>query len=947
MADSKVWRQEGFDHFSKGTCGNAGHNLYVSKAGLIQRIHQFDVNGDGHIDLIFCNSHEDVECPPVYVYENPLTNTTRQELPSGGARSGVVADLNGDGFDDLVVGMWFDGATYEQNAIIYYGSPEGWSEKRVQFLPAPHCRSIALGDFNGDGKPDLAFLSKGAVRIFCQTQLGFEPQRFTEIKVGSNEPVEVMDFELWQIPKAPPDKADQIEAADLDGNGYADLIVRFRNGEVRVYWGSKKGINPDDFSIVPVALDKSNPIDTTPPKWAELFFTDPDMWSMFYEWGSYNEDGDQPHGQFATPQVRVFELNGRPHIFVARLEAAHLVPVVPDRSYGDPITLPCERPMAIAIGDVNGDAHKDIVIACQQETDSETEELSWVFWGSEEGFSPSRRSSFKTFRASDVSVGDLGHRGRDDIIISQGFCMTSWSNDCLIYRGLKEGISEEPVRLVGHNAMRALIARPTGNDQPVVALINRTEGNLVGRNLPAYLYYGGPDGFSADRMQEIPNWGSVDAICCDVNDDGKTDIVLANCWEGYWERSEIYTLLNGSAGIPNEPSHCVPYPATGICCADLNHDGYLDLVTCMRSEPEIRVFYGTPDGFDKNPVDTRVEYEGVPLSQPRWIFMADFNNDGWLDLFVSEIVGDRCFILWGGPDGFKSDRLQALSVLRAEGAQAADLTGNGYLDLIIAAAKPRKGVPHDCFLYIYWNGPEGLSESNRSILTANGACSISVADFNNDGMLDIFISNYWGASARDIPSYIYWNRKDRGFSELDRTELPTNSASGSIAADFNEDGYVDLAVAYHKVHGSHVGHSGVWWNGPDGFSEKNVTTLPTRGPHGMIWVDPGNVMDRGDEEYYTSCAHKLPEGAKVTSIEWEAELQVKTWVKAQLRSAKTEEALADAPWQGPDGEGSWFEGEQPIGNMKQNGPWVEYRLALGARNSGNTPRISSVSIHYN
>ena len=94
---SKVWRQEGFSDFIQGTFGNAGHNLYVSRAGVLQRIHQHDITGNGYFDLVFCNSHDDGECPPILGYTSPFDDGSRIELPSGGARAAVVADLNGNG----------------------------------------------------------------------------------------------------------------------------------------------------------------------------------------------------------------------------------------------------------------------------------------------------------------------------------------------------------------------------------------------------------------------------------------------------------------------------------------------------------------------------------------------------------------------------------------------------------------------------------------------------------------------------------------------------------------------------------------------------------------------------------------------------------------------------------------------------------------------------------
>ena len=946
MEGSKVWRQEDFSDFIKGTFGNAGQNIYVSRAGVLQRIHHFDINADGYMDLVFCNSHDAIECPPAYVYQDALGTPIRSELPTGGARSAAVADLNGDGYDDLVIGMWFNGVTADQNAVIYYGSSEGWSEKRVQFLPAPQCRSIAIADFDGDGKPDLAFLTRGVVRLFAQTEIGFEPERFTDFEIGSNETEGELEKSGITISVTLPEKLDQIEAADLNGDGYAELITRFKNGEVRVYWGDKDGIDLNRYTRVPVEIEEINPIETTPPRWSKEVFPDPKDWEFFYEWATYFENPNGPNGQMQTPQVRVVYLDTKPHIFVARVEQAVLVPVESDGSFEAPLILPCQRPMAIAVGDINGDGYEDVFLACQEETESDCEELSWIYWGSENGFDLKRRTSLQTFRACDVSVADLDGDGCDDIVIGQGFQIASWTHESLVYRGTKTCAFEKPVQLTGHNCVRALVGRPSGDDNPVVVLANRMEGSLQGKQLPAYAYFGGPDGFTPERLRELPNWGATDAVCCDVNDDGHTDVILANCLESHWERSEVYVLLNSPTGFPREPSICLPYPAYAVCCADLNRDGYLDIVTDMFGDSELHVFYGNADGFKREPKRIRMECDGKTYQDPRWLYLADFNNDGWLDLFVSQISDDRSFILWGGPDGFGMDRCQVLSVQRGTGCQAADLSGNGYPDLVIGGSQPSPIGPHNSFLYIYWNGPAGLSESNRTILPANAASSISVADFNNDGLLDIFISNYWGKSERDIPSCIYWNRKGRGFRDFDRTELPTHSASGSIAADFNEDGWVDIAIAYHKVDGRHIGYSGVWWNGPDGFSEKNVTTLPTRGPHGMIWVDPGNIADRSEEEHYTSCVHKLPDGANVTGMDWEAELQVKTWVKAQLRFAKTEADLAEAPWQGPEGEGSWFDNEKGTGNLEQTGPWVQYRLALGAKNSGNTPRITAVNIHY-
>ena len=115
----------------------------------------------------------------------------------------------------------------------------------------------------------------------------------------------------------------------------------------------------------------------------------------------------------------------------------------------------------------------------------------------------------------------------------------------------------------------------------------------------------------------------------------------------------------------------------------------------------------------------------------------------------------------------------------------------------------------------------------------------------------------------------------------------------------------------------------------------------------MYSNQPHNILDGGNEEFYISASFELPVGATVTGVSWDAELMPKTWVKAQLRSSGSRDALEAAPWQGPEGEGSCFENGQGAGASSSKGQWIQYRLALGAVNGGCTPRVTEVRVHYN
>jgi len=905
MPRSGAWVTEGFEAFREGTFGNGGQNLYVSRAGVLQRIHQFDLNGDGYFDLIICNSQPHGEQAPSFVYHDALGQAERAEILSDGAWSGMVADLNGDGYDDLIIGMTSNGARSDLNAFVYYGSPEGFTERHMGLLPAPMCVSVTVGDFNGNGRPDVAVVCKPSgdgdhqVRIFSQTELGLEMKRFTDTGIA----------------------AFQITASDVDGDGFADLVTRTEDGQVRIFWGGPDGIDLSTFTTVPVDLDEPNL--TLAEQRKENLHSD------------YNAD--------ATPLVKVIRIGGVPHVLVIRNMTTSLVPISSDRSLGEPIVLDCPRTMSAELGDVNGDGFEDLVIACRQ-TAGEGE-VSWVYWGGADGFSEADRTALPSNRACDVAVVDLDGDGIDDVVLCQNHTADSFTTDSFVYRGSSDKIFGEPVRLETYDPRRVFLARSPESKTPDLAFINHYSRKI--HEVNPTIFYGGPDGYSADRSEEVYGVGTVEALRCDINDDGRPDLIFANSSHNSKSRDPgSFVYFNGPDGFGANPDVVLPTArASGVVCADIDRDGYLDVIISGYFNDEIVVFRGTADGFDTaNPQRIKVEHDGVTFDYGLWLFLADLNNDGWLDLVVPQTTFDRSFVLWGGPDGFDSDRIQLLAVQGAASVQAADFTDNGYLDLVMGGHSPTNNVPHDSYAYIYWNGPDGLREDRKTLLPGNAINSMSIADFNNDGTLDLFVGSYQDGRVRDLDSYIYWNREGKGFSATDRRRLFTHSASGSVAADFNEDGWIDLAIANHKVYGDQVAHSDVWWNGPDGFDEKRRTHLPSSGPHGMTSVNPGNLMDRGHDEYYVSIPYELPDRASITGIGWTADMPPKTWVKSQLRVADTKDGLDSAFWSGPDSSSeTWFEDGQ---HVTMTGRWVQYKLALGAYNSLGTPRLTKVEVQF-
>ena len=897
-AAGQVWRTRGFEAFREGTFGNAGENLYVSRAGVLQRIHLFDLNRDGYVDLIFCNSQEHNESPPAYVYSDVLGTPARIELPSAGSPAGAVADISGDGYDDVVLGMEKSGAAGRLNAFIYFGAADGLSERSMLQLPAHKCTSVAAGDFTGNGKIDLAFIIKRKLRIFYQGELGLEAKNFVDLNI----------------------KADQIGAFDLDGDGCAELCALDPEAPPRIYWGGPDRISPDRFTELDVgAAGEEVPVDI------------PEGLSL----------EEQTGGVF--PILNAIDLDGIPHFFLPYRERALLVPVQPDRMYGTPLAFPCREAYAVAAADVNRDGTMDLVFACRDR--SGEQECSWIYPGAD----PESGVAVPTDRACDVAAGDLNGNGYDDVVFCQWRNDTHFSYRSPVFRGGPGGVDPHPTFLATEGARRVFIGRTSDEPLPQVLFVNH-RGRDANNKVDSTIYYGGPDGFSPDRKTALNGCAAVISSTCDFSDNGWPDIFIVNSAENALHLDPgSFVFYGGPDGFSYDPDVIVPTNKAWNCrVADIDRDGYLDLIVAKFYERDILIYRGTSDGFD-------LEHPAIitiPEEEQRWIHtrrmcLGDMNNNGWLDLVVAPTAQERCSILWGGPEGFSPQCRQDLPIGTGTTCAVADLTGNGYLDLVVGSGTPTFGAPHDSWLYIFWNGPEGLRPHRHTELHTQKAIDFAIADFNNNGLPDLFVVSYRSAIDRDIDSYLYWNRPGRGFANRDRMRIRTHSAAACFAADFDEDGYVDLAVANHKTFNDHLGDSFIFQNGPDGLDENRYTRLPTSGPHGMYSNRPQNILDGGNEEYYTSAPFELPVGATVASISWDAELQPKTWVKAQLRFADSREELEKASWHGPEGEGNWFEEGQAVRSLSTSGRWVAYRLALGAVNGGCTPRITEVRVAYN
>jgi len=307
------------------------------------------------------------------------------------------------------------------------------------------------------------------------------------------------------------------------------------------------------------------------------------------------------------------------------------------------------------------------------------------------------------------------------------------------------------------------------------------------------LYHNNGNGTFTDVTEKAgvgaPGWSSS-AVWFDFDNDGKLDLFVC-------QFVEFSKAINKSCGPGEEGKHgyCIPRlynsmpswlfhnngdgtftdvskssgianalgKAWGVVATDLNNDGMMDLFVSNDTAPNF-IFMNRGKGrFEENGTYAGVAYSADGRARSGMgLDSADFNQDGWMDLFVANIDLERFSIYQNNHDDTFDDQAgptgigMATRLMSGWGLKFFDYDNDGYLDLFLANGNPddlieslHSQVKYQEPLMLFHNTGKNLqnvsSQSGPVFEKPLSARGMAIGDFDNDGGVDVLVAVNDGA----------------------------------------------------------------------------------------------------------------------------------------------------------------------------------------------------------
>ncbi len=311
---------------------------------------------------------------------------------------------------------------------------------------------------------------------------------------------------------------------------------------------------------------------------------------------------------------------------------------------------------------------------------------------------------------------DFNRDGKMDLAISQ--------DSLSIFIGDGTGSFNAPLSFESHDG-GVIISADFNNDSILdIALLHyspRTATILLGV---------GNGAFGAPMDFNTAHYGL--AMCsADFDGDGNLDIALT-----LDNPANVVSIHfgNGSGGFStNSNYYSASYIPQSIIAEDLNNDGFVDIVTSNLHNDNISILLGLGNGTFAATTNT-----SVGTSSPGVVISNDFNKDGFVDLAISKYSDKTLVILLGnGTGNFSSNNFITSLGFRPEGEIITnDFNSDSIPDIAITHNNKDS-------ISIFLGTGTGNFTLGGHFLTVGIATTLSSADYNNDGKIDVTATGYY------------------------------------------------------------------------------------------------------------------------------------------------------------------------------------------------------------
>jgi len=422
----------------------------------------------------------------------------------------------------------------------------------------------------------------------------------------------------------------------------------------------------------------------------------------------------------------------------------------------------------LAVRDLNGDGHADIAF-----TNDGSGTVSVLLGDGQGNFSPF--VAYGTGRQPlSVSVGDVNGDGKVDLAVANTF-----SGSVTVSLGNGDGTFGARMFTTGPRPQAVAIGDFDHDGKADLA-----SSNLAGNSITTFL--GNGDGTYHAGATLTTGLAPAGLKAGDFNLDGFSDLAVAN------DSSNTVSLYlsNGNGTFTSKPDLPVGMGPVSVAIADFNGDAKPDLAVANSGAVNVSVFLGKGDGTFKGKNNYGTD------AGSRHIAAADVDRDGKMDLVVANYDGETVSILLGtGNGGFKSRKNLNANLggfeYHPRYVAVGDWSGDGLPDIAAASdLPPSAGVS---VIELFQQNPDGTF-GDPITLGSGVARAVEMADVDGDGRLDLVVPSETACTA-----LVYRNL---GGGNFDITTFGTGSLPRGLAVgDLNGDGRPDLAVANFRTPG--------------------------------------------------------------------------------------------------------------------------------------------------